>query len=250
MKKILSFCLILFLLQGCSCGCNSKKLADYKVALDPEFFPVNFKNKEPYVLGYTEELLLEFCKISNISLDLISTNWDSLFLDLKKGNYNGVISSFPPYDFNKAKYDFSESYFDFGPILIVPKNSTKENLLEFNGKIIGVLDGSSAVNSIQKVPDVLIRSYPSNLEIFTRLSAGDIDAGAIDKIDAISYIGEFKDTLKIIGNPLTDEGLRLIVMKDQNPSLLRDFNKALIKLKKDSKYTALLEKWDLNIPES
>lgn len=251
MKTSFFVLVIVVLLQSCSCGCGSMgKGSSYKIAIDPEFFPVNFKEKEPFVLGYTEEILLEISKASGVKFELISMNWDNLFSQLKKDEYEGVLSSLPPYIYNRAVYDFSDSFFDFGPVLVVPKNSKAEDLSDLNGKIVGLLKDSSGVYNVQKYPEIIIRSFSSTADVFMALSGGSIDAIVVDKIDAIDFVSAYYyDQMKIIDESLTSQALRLITLKDQNQNLLRVFNKALMQLKKKSSYKTLLKKWDLSVPK-
>ena len=79
-----------------------------------------------------------------------------------------------------------------------------------------------------------------------------IDGMILDVIPAYEYTrnGIYRDQLKIVSKPLTNEGLRLIAKNNpESKKLIEHFNEGLKAMKKNDIYSQLLLKWELVDPE-
>jgi len=251
MKALLKYLLCvftfasLFLLQ--SCGCSTEKAGGYRIAIDPNWYPLNFAERDVYVLGFTEDLLLEISRLSNMRFEKMVVNWDTLYSGLKGGQYDALLSALPPYQFNQAIYEFSQDFLGIAPVLLTEKAAKYQSFGDLSGKMAGVLSDSPTILLVQKYPDILIRTFNSYPEMLEALEGGAIDAGVMERLSAVGYLNDnFYGRLKIAGSPLSDQAIRLIVLKDKNEKLLRTFDQALSKLKKNKTYDKLLLKWGLS----
>lgn len=244
MRLILLFILSLIFQ---SCGCNSEgNRGAMRIGIDPYWYPINFGAQESYVNGFTEDLLLEIARDSGIHFERIAANWDNLLDGLREEKYDAVLTSLPPYEFHTAKFDFSPSILDLGPVLIVPVNASKTELSKMGGELVGVVTGDPAILQIQKYPDVVTRNYNSIPELLNALVAGEIEGALLNRVPAMSYVSDlYGGKLKIASAPLTDSGLRLVTPKGKQTYQLALFNKSLSSLKKKKKLQALLKKWEL-----
>lgn len=231
-------------------NCSTGKGSDgaYRIALDTNWYPLNFQEKNAYVLGFTDDLLFEISRISGLQFEKITTNWDMLLPGLQKEKYDAVLSSLPPYNFNKAQYDFSEGFLSVGPVLVTNPQAKFASLAEMKQKIIGILSGSRDIMLVQRYPDVLIRMFDSNPEMLAELERNGVDGAIIEVIPAVGYLNDvFYQKLKMATPPLNDQALRLVTVTGKNTTLQRSFNKALAKLKKNKTYQKLLVKWNLTL---
>ncbi|HSX26728.1 MAG TPA: transporter substrate-binding domain-containing protein [Chlamydiales bacterium] len=234
----------LLLFQSCSCGSNDKSAL--RIGIDPNWYPINFGPQESYVNGYVEDLLLEIASYSGIQFERIPANWDSLLDGIREKKYDAVISALPPYEFNKAKYEFSDNILDLGPVLIVPVNAQHTDLSKMGGELVGLVNGDPAVLLVQKYGDIVIRNYDSIPELLDALSIGEIEAALLNRVPAVTYISDlYADRLKVASAPLNDAGLHLVAAKGRNPHLVSLFNKSIERLHKKKKMDALLKKWQL-----
>lgn len=248
---ILAFSLVMQGCSGCSCGCGSKGGPEgYQIAIDPTFYPVDFGEKNVYVIGFIEDVLLEISRISNMRFQKITTGWDTLLSGLKQGKYQAVISSMAPHSFNKAEYNYSEDILSFGPVMLMAEDAKPVTLANMPKGRVGVIYGSPTVFLVEKYPAILISNFDSYPDLLSALVDGHIDAALMNTVDAAGYLNEtFYKKIKITGSPLTDQALRLVTVKDKNNGLMRSFESALHKLKKEKTYQKLLIKWQL-APES
>lgn len=232
-----------------SCGCNTPVLASqtYGIGVDPSWYPLQLAGQEPNVLAFSIELLTMIAKEENLQLTVQTMSWDNLMWGLQGKKYNAVLSPLRPYTFYEKKFSFSNPYLNSGPVLVVPKDSHIKKLHDLKGKEIGVVRGSSAALLLQTVPGILLQGYDSIALALEALEKEDVDAAVLEVLIVQNYVRNlYKDVLKIAGQPLNNEGLRLISLFQQSPKLLKSFDRGLAALKKKGEYAKLLKKWGLS----
>jgi ABC-type amino acid transport substrate-binding protein len=233
----------LLLLAFFVCGCNGPFGGKMKIGVDPYWYPIDFGKQTSYVNGYTEELLLEMSRYSGMEFELIQANWDTLFDGLKREKYDAVLTSLPPYEYNLAKYEFSENYLDFGPVLIVSVDSNVKELDKMERGMVGVIENDPAVLLLEKHPKLIVRTYSSIPSLLNAVAAGEIQGGLLEKIPAVNYIADlYSEKLHIADGVLSNTGLHLVAKKGSD---IRAFNKTLKALRRKKVLERLQKKWDL-----
>jgi ABC-type amino acid transport substrate-binding protein len=237
--------LLAFFFSSCSCHQN-KRGNGLRIGIDPSFAPLNFEELQPYVNGYVEDLLLEVSRFSGMEFEKVHANWDSLLDGMDKGKYDAILSSMPAYNFNLAKYEFSESFLDLGPVLVVPSNANYSDLKGLSGELVGVITGDPAVLVIEQYPDVILRTYNAIPDLLNAVADGGIEAAVLDRLSALNYVRDlYASRLKIATAPLTSVGLRTVAPKGESAKFTRQFNHALEQMKKKKTLDALQKKWNL-----
>lgn len=248
MKRFFHFLLIStsLIFLGCSKKTNSKET--YGIGLDPTWYPLRLDGQAPNILAFSIELLTTIAKEENLQLTVQTMNWDNLLWGLQEKKYDAALSALRPYTFYQKTFSFSDLYLDTGPILVVPKESSIKNLKDLKGKEIAVVRGSSASLLLQTTPDILLQGYDSIALALEALENQDVDAAVVEVLIAQNYVQNLYDgVLKIVGRPLSNEGLRLVSLFHKSPNLLKRFDKGLSALKKSGKYDELLKKWGLSL---
>ncbi len=237
------FCLFLLLLS--SCGKSSSKT--WQIAIDPTWYPLDLGGREKQLEGFATDFLQEMTIYEKMEIVKVRENWDSLLGNLQKEKYDAVLSSLSPYTFYEKLYDFSEPFVHTGPVLVLSAQSSAISLKDFNGKEVGILEGSSLELILEKYSGIIIRTYASIPDMLNDLLLGAVDGALVPTLDAVAYIEDlYQSELKIVGKPLDAAGLRLITLHKNGPELIKAFNATLEKLKKNGKYNQLAKKW--NIP--
>ncbi|MGB7978637.1 MAG: transporter substrate-binding domain-containing protein [Chlamydiales bacterium] len=225
----------------CSCGNNSSQNG-FRIGVDPLWYPEDFGPQNSYINGYTEDLLLEMAQYSGARFELVRASWDNLLDGLKNNQYDAVITTLPPHEYNTAKYDFSDNLLDLGPVLITPNGSKKTDLDKLKGDLVGIIANDPAVLLLEKYPSVIIRNYHSIPELLNGVVQGEIQAAVLNQIPAVNYIGDlYAGVLQIEGKPMTGQGIHLVGPKGR----LKALNQTFEALRKKKKVDALLKKWEL-----
>ncbi len=250
LKTVFLFLVSILLLQGCSCGCGSGsgRGGAIRVGIDPNWYPIDFGPQQPFVNGFAEDLLLEIARYTGIEFERLPANWDNLLDGMTSQRFDAVLTSLPPYDYNKARYDFSSNFVDLGPVLVVPVNAKHTDLDKMKGELVGLVTGDPALLILNKHPDIILRNYPSIPDLLMAIADGETEAGLLNQIPATSYVKDlYSGVLKIASKPMTDAGLHLLVLKGKNSHFLRQFDKAIEHMKSKKKLEALLKKWQLEV---
>lgn len=239
---ILGICLLMLT----SCGKSSS--SRYRIGVDPSWFPLELQGKEANVFAFTNELLTEIAKLENIKIERVDMSWDNLILGLKDETYDAMLSSMQPYVFNLEKYQFSNIYLPSGPVIIMRKQDRFSSMKSLTGQEVAVNKPSDETLLLTKNPKMIIRYYTMIPNALNEVVLGDLDATLVGVIPAISYVHDlYRNELKIVTPPLSNEGLRMIALKDQNKDLIEKFNRGLKKMKSNSTYEELAKKWNVSL---
>jgi ABC-type amino acid transport substrate-binding protein len=230
-----------------ACGSDQSN-GRYTIAYDPAWFGVELMGQQNNVTGFSRDLLREIGKLKKIKLSFVAMSWDTLIPNLKAKQYDAVLSSLYPYIFNQTYFTFSAPYLLTGPVLILPIDSKAKSIADLSGSEIAVLPDGAGVYYLEKNPEILIRNYDSIPDALNDVVAGTIEGAAFDILIASAYCNNiYHDTLKIVGPPMNDSGLRLIALEPSSPNgLIKSFDDSLTKLMTNGTYRKLLEKWSLS----
>ena len=248
--RSIRFSLLLFLFSlvlVCACG-NPMRGKEWTIAFDSSWFPMNFMGRDKQILGFTTELLQEMGALQKINVVKVNENWDNLIPNLQKEKYDAILSSMQPYVFYEKQYDFSHPFLLTGPVLVLPFDSMVTSFEQLSGKEIAIITGSADALLIEKFPGIIIRTFESIPDAFNAIVSGNVDGAVVDSLPAYAYCQDlYQNQLKVVGAPLTDQGLRMVALHDRAPALIESFNATIDKLKKSGKYADLSRKWGLPI---
>lgn len=237
------FILSLGLLFGCSA--KSKFKDYYTLGVDPSFFPLSLESKQNYVIGFLDDLLLYMIDIPLHFLK-VNMSWDNVIEGLKLGKYDAAISPIPKTPENEKYFDFSDVWLKTGPVLVVSKTSLIKDIKEFKDAYIGCIQFSAEDLYLQSQMNILPHYYDSYSQALLGLSKGEVDGILIGVIPAVSFISDlYLDELKIVGEPIGDGGLRLLVKKGENAKIIEQFNFGIQNAKDSRDYKKMLDKWQV-----
>lgn len=241
-SKVYSFLFCILALASCDTGPSK----EYKIGIDPSWYPLELMGKEKNVMGFTTELFQEIAKIEKIHLTQVKMSWDNLLTGLQKKQSDGILSSMQPYIFNQKQFDFSALMLQTGPVLIVPAVSPVNSLSMLSGKEVAVQDETGSL-ILEKYPEILIRKYDSIPKALNDVVSNTIDGAIVPTILAHAYCTDlYRGQLKIATPPLNNDGLRLVTLHGDATELMSAFNKGLKKMESNGIYAKLLEKWSLS----
>jgi polar amino acid transport system substrate-binding protein len=236
--------LLLSLALLSACAVKSKKVV---VASDATWPPMEFIDDSKNIVGFDVDLIKEVAKAGGFEVEIKNVNWDGIFGGLDAGQYDAVISSVTITEDRKAVMDFSTPYINAGQVLIVrtesPDSVTK--ISDLAGKELGAQIGTTGAMEIKKVKEVKLRTYDELGLAVADLVNGRIAGVVADTPIAAQYVLQnpsFKDTLKIVGEPFTEEVYGIAVKKG-NAKVLALINKGLKKVMDSGKNVELEKKW-------
>jgi polar amino acid transport system substrate-binding protein len=241
---IVFVCCIFFL------SCSGKKTDyDYTIALDPSWYSMAAPGREADLTAFTTELLLEIGKFERVSIGVYQKSWSTIMYALQEGKCDAICSTMQPYLFYEKLYNFSNLYLMTGPVLVNLVKAPVTALDKLGGEIIGIQRDSNGALVLEKYPGIIQRSYDSVQQALIDTTKGEIDGALVDILSAEAFTRDlFSGQLKIASGPLTQEGVRILAIKNHKPQFINIFNRGLARLKSDGKYAALAKKWRLAEP--
>ena len=243
-----------FILVIVSCifflSCTGNKADyDYTIALDPAWYSLEAPGREADLTAFTTELILEIGKLERVKIGVYERSWSNLMYALQEGQCDAICSTMQPYLFYEKLYHFSSLYLMTGPVLVNLVKAPAKALDKLGGDIIGIQRDSNGAIILEKYPGIIQRTYESIQQALIDTTKGVIDGAIVDILSAEAFTQDlFQGQLKIATPPLTQEGIRILAMKNHKPELIKIFDRGLARLKADGKYAALAKKWRLAEP--
>lgn len=243
MKILLS---MLVALGTFACSGDTKKPL-WRLARDPLWIPLNLPGKEQSMLGFTNDLMSTIAIKENFRFELISVPSRELVADLDNGTYDGFFGGLMPDYHSRGKFNFSDPIYLLGPVLVVPKRSAVRSLEEMGGKTVGIMSDVNPIFDTKFDTDLNLRVFRNTTSALDSLRQNQIDGLIIFALPAYNNISAlFPHSLKVVTDPLTLEGIRLIVHKSpESEKFIDQFNRGLRSLKEKGVYQQLLDKWGL-----
>lgn len=215
-------------------------------ATDATWPPMEYVDENKNIVGFGPDLIAAMAEAGDFDYELRNTAWDGIFAGLETGNYDAICSSVTITDERKQTMDFSEPYVNAGQMLVVDKNTQGVSALkDLVGKKVGAQIGTTGAMEIAKVEGVVLATYDEVGLAFEDLANGRILGVVADSPIAADFAMQnpkFKERLKVVGEPFTDEWLGIAVKKG-NAAVLKLINDDFAKVKASGKLDALSDTW-------
>lgn len=216
------------------------------IASDATWPPMEYVDENKNIVGFGPDMVKAIAQAAGFDVDIRNTAWDGIFAGLAAGSYNAICSSVTITDERKQTMDFSDPYVNAGQILVVQKvlDGVSE-LSQMVGKKVGAQIGTTGAIEIGKVKGVNLATYDEIGLAFEDLANGRIDGVVADNPIAANFAlqnPKFKDKLKIVGKPFTDEWLGIAVKKGDTKTLDL-INDGLRKIKANGTLDQIAKKW-------
>ncbi len=276
-KVILSIFAFLFLITS---NVYADKV---RIATEGAYPPWNSKSADGKLIGFEVELANVLCGYMGHECTIVEQDWDGMIPALRMRKYDAIMAGMSITDERKKVITFSQGYADEKASLAVMKGSDLEGMktskvLNLNkkggstskdlktltaalsGKQVCVQTGTIHQNFLESgdVGKVNVRTYKTQDDVNLDLSSGRCDV-------ALAAISSFTDYAKASGKNVVlvgpeyrgghfgngvGVGLRQeaqfgssTAMGKRDGQLLKDFNKAIKKARKDGKISELAIKW-------
>ena len=273
-KLILSIFAFLFLI-------TSNAYADkVRIATEGAYPPWNSKSADGKLIGFEVELANVLCGYMGHECTIVEQDWDGMIPALRMRKYDAIMAGMSITDERKKVITFSQGYADEVASLAVMKGSSLESLetveavnlskgakktlktltTALAGKTVGVQTATIHQNFLESgdVGKVNIRTYKTQDEVNLDLAAGRIDAALAAAVAFTDYAEKSGKPVVLVGPTFSGGafgngvgvGLRQesqfgsnTAMGKRDGKLLKDFNKAINKARKDGKISELAIKW-------
>ncbi len=236
--------LLVVLAVGALTGCGTSSDV-VVVATDATWPPMEYVNEEREIVGYDIDLMRAIAEEAGFEVEIRNVAWDGIFAGLAAGEYDAIISSVTITAERQETYDFSDPYINAGQITVVRQESAISGPDDLSGHTVGAQIGTTGAIEVQNMEGAELNEYDEIGLAFEDLVAGRIDAVVCDTPVAADFAlqrEEYREALKIVGEPFTDEYYGIVVQKGDD-ELLAMINEGLDAVQEKGIDAQLEEQW-------
>jgi polar amino acid transport system substrate-binding protein len=215
------------------------------VATDATWPPMEYINEDREIVGYDIDLMRAIAERGGFEVEFKNVAWDGIFAGLAAGEYDAVISSVTITPERQEQYDFSDPYINAGQIVVTRMENDITGPDDLAGYVVGAQIGTTGAFAVQEMDGVELSEYDEVGLAFEDLVAGRIDAVVCDTPVAADFALQregYREALKIVGEPFTDEYYGIVVQKG-NSELLAKINEGLAAVQAEGLDETLETEW-------
>ncbi len=258
MKKQISVLVVALMAAAMISGCGKKEEASAPAAapapaaaivvgLDDNFPPMGFRDEKNALVGFDIDLATEAGKRLGAEVTFKPIDWNAKEAELNGKRVDVLWNGLTITEERKANILFTTPYLENRQIIVVLDNSAIKNKAELAGKVLGVQDGSSAVEAVQKDEAIAkslkeLKKFPDNVTALMDLSAGRLDALVVDEVVGRYYTAKKSGEYRVLEENFGTEDYGVGTRKD-DAELMGKLQKALNDMKKDGSAAAISTKW-------
>ena len=217
------------------------------IGLDDNFPPMGFRDDKNQLVGFDIDLAREAAKRLGVEVEFKPIDWNAKEAELSGKRVDALWNGLTITEERKKNIAFTAPYMENHQIIVVKGDSSIKTKADMAGKLIGVQDGSSAVDAITRDEATArsfkdLKKYGDNVTALMDLSAGRVDAVVLDEVVGRYYTakkpGEYVVLEDNFGTEDYGVGLRL-----EDTELHARIDKALADMKQDGSGARIAEQW-------
>ncbi|MBI9102915.1 MAG: basic amino acid ABC transporter substrate-binding protein [Spirochaetales bacterium] len=246
MKKLILSLMIFALIAGMVFAGGQKDENVVTIASDATWPPMEYVNADKEIVGFDIDLIKAIAEAGGFEVEIKNTAWDGIFAGLANNSYDAVISSVTITEERKAAMDFSNPYINAGQVIIVAEANNGVSILsDLKGENVGAQIGTTGAIAIDEADGVTLKTYDEIGFAVEDLANGNLAAVVADGPIAADFVmsnDNYKNVLKIVGEPFTEEFYGIAVKKG-NTDLMNMINKGLAATIESGTRDELVSKW-------
>ena len=217
------------------------------IGLDDNFPPMGFRDEKGELVGYDIDMAREATKRMNIEAEFKPIDWSAKEAELKGKRVDALWNGMTITEERKKNVAFTKPYMVNHQIIIVTSQSPIKTKADLAGKVVGVQDGSSAVDAIAKDEAVSksikeLKNFGDNVTALMDLTTGRLDAVVVDEVVGRYYTskkpGEYRILEENLGAEEYGVGIRL-----EDTALLAKLDETLEAMRADGTAKTIYAKW-------
>jgi polar amino acid transport system substrate-binding protein len=217
------------------------------VGLDDNFPPMGFRDEKNTLVGFDIDLATEAGKRLGIDVTFKPIDWNAKEAELNGKRVDVLWNGLTITEERKANILFTTPYLENRQIVVVLDKSPIKTKAELAGKVVGVQDGSSAIEAVQKDEATAksikeLKKFGDNVTALMDLSAGRLDALVVDEVVGRYYTAKKPGEYRVLDENFGTEDYGVGTRKDDT-ELMSKIQKAMDDMKADGSAATISTKW-------
>jgi polar amino acid transport system substrate-binding protein len=205
-------------------------------------YPPFEQGKSGNYTGFDVELLEAVGKSIGREVEFEDTSFDTIFLDLGRGNFDVAASAATITDEREKTVDFTNPYYLSEQAILVKEGSEIDSVEKLAGANVAVQQGTTGQEFVEEEGEAgQLRKYPQGPDAVGALDNGTVEAVVID-IPVAENAVEANEGLEISAAISTEEEYGFAV-KQGETELLEELNEGLKEVIDDGTYAKIYKKW-------
>ncbi|WP_339185080.1 amino acid ABC transporter substrate-binding protein/permease [Paenibacillus sp. FSL H8-0317] len=216
----------------------------YVIGTDVTFAPFEYEDENGDFVGIDMDLLDAIAKDQNFKYQIKSLGFNAAVQALEANQVDGVIAGMSITDERKAKFDFSDTYFESGVVMgVSANNDTIKSYEDLRGKKVAVktgTEGFSFAESIASEYGFTIVPFDESYQMYEDVKTGN-SVACFEDYPVLAYGVNQNNGLKIVTDKEEGAPYGFAVSKGKNQELLEMFNTGLTNIKANGEYKRITE---------
>ncbi|MEI7611949.1 MAG: amino acid ABC transporter substrate-binding protein [Betaproteobacteria bacterium] len=217
------------------------------VGLDDNFPPMGFRNEKNELVGFDIDLAKEAGKRLGVEVQFKPIDWSAKEAELGGKRVDVLWNGLTITEARKEKILFTTPYLENHQIIVVTEASPVKVKADLKGKVVGVQDGSSAIEAIQKDADTAksikeLKKFGDNVTALMDLSTGRLEALVVDEVVGRYYTAKKPGEYRVLEENFGTEDYGVGTRKD-DVELMGKIQKAMDEMKKDGAAAKISTQW-------
>ncbi|MBP5985119.1 MAG: amino acid ABC transporter substrate-binding protein [Brachymonas sp.] len=217
------------------------------IGLDDNFPPMGFRNDKGEIVGYDVDMAREATKRMGIEVEFKPIDWSAKEAELTGKRVDVLWNGLTITEERKKNILFSQPYMQNHQIVIVTANSPIQSKADLKGKVVGVQDGSSAVEAVTKDEELAksmkeIKKFGDNVTALMDLTTGRLDAVVVDEVVGRYYTSQKAGQYRILSEDLGSEDYG-VGLRKEDTALLAKLEEALAAMNADGTAKKIYAQW-------
>ena len=217
------------------------------VGLDDNFPPMGFRDEKNELVGFDIDLAKEAAKRLGAEVTFKPIDWNAKEAELNGKRVDVLWNGLTITEERKANILFTSPYLENHQIIVVLEKSPITSKAQLKGKVIGVQDGSSAIDAIGKDEATAksfkeLKKFSDNVTALMDLSAGRLDALVVDEVVGRYYTSKKPGEYRVLEENFGTEDYGVGTRKEDG-ELMAKLQKALDEMKADGSAATISTKW-------
>ena len=216
------------------------------IGLDDNFPPMGFRNEKNELVGFDIDLAKEAAKRLGIEVEFKPIDWSAKEAELNGKRVDALWNGLTITEERKKNIGFTTAYMENHQIIVVPANSTVKTKADLADKVIGIQDGSSAIDAVQKDPIAAsfkeLKKFGDNVTALMDLTTGRLDAVVLDEVVGRYYTAKKPNDYAVLDDHFGTEEYGVGTRKDDT-ALLAKLQQAMDAMKADGSAARISTEW-------
>nr|WP_272036508.1 amino acid ABC transporter substrate-binding protein/permease [Paenibacillus sp. JJ-100] len=225
---------------------KSETQKTYIIGTDVTFAPFEFQDINGDFVGIDMDILAAIAKDQNFKYEIKALGFNAAVQALEANQVDGVIAGMSITNERKAKFDFSDTYFESGVVMGVSvNNDSVKSYEDLRGKKVAVKTGTEGYRFAEANASkygFTIVPFDDSVQMYDEVKTGN-SVACFDDYPVLKYGENQNNGLKVVTDPEKGAPYGFAVSKGKNSELLQMFNAGLANIKASGEYQNIRDKY-------